>query len=154
MILEISQSQKQLIYHHAAQIYPEECCGLLLGKIVAQVKNVVEVWPTENAWKSESETYWPEQKDLTEKRRYAIAPEAMLKAMKTGRDRNLSVIGIYHSHPDVPAIPSEVDRVCAWPEYSYLIVSVNHGQSQDLRNWVLGEDGYFQPEEIIYLEPS
>jgi len=137
---------------HAENRYPEECCGLLLGRVTGGVKTLVEVWLTDNAWSAEAEDNWPEEKGLTERRRYAIKPEDMLRAMKYGRDRTLDIIGIYHSHPDCPAVPSECDRTLAWPQYSYIIVSVRQGCSEDLRSWSLDTDGNFQAEEILAAE--
>jgi proteasome lid subunit RPN8/RPN11 len=126
----------------------------LLGTIAHSVKTLVEVLPTDNAWSAEAQENWPEQKDLTEQRRYAIEPEAMLRAMRHARDRNLDIIGIYHSHPDSPAVPSECDRTLAWAQYSYIIVSVRQGTSEDLRSWSLDAEGYFQAEKIIAIEPT
>lgn len=134
---------------HAESTYPDECCGLLLGRVTGDVKTLVEVLPVQNAWISQAEDYWPEQKQLTEKRRYAISPADMLKAMKDGRDRSLEIIGIYHSHPDCPAVPSEFDRAGAWPQYSYIIVSVLQGTSADLGSWILDGEGNFRSEEIL-----
>ena len=82
--IALSESQILSMRTHAESAYPEECCGLLLGRVTAGVKTLVEVWPTENAWSAEAEENWPEQKELTERRRYAIKPEDMLRAMKTG----------------------------------------------------------------------
>ena len=152
--IALSDSQILSIRTHAESTYPQECCGLLLGLVTGGVKTLVEVWPTQNAWTAEAEENWPEQKGLTEKRRYAIAPEDMLRGMKYGRDRTLDIIGIYHSHTDCPAVPSECDRTLAWTQYSYIIVSVREGCWEDLRSWSLDGEGNFQPEEIRLVEPT
>jgi proteasome lid subunit RPN8/RPN11 len=83
-----------------------------------------------------------------------LAPEDMLRAMKYGRDRTLDIIGIYHSHTDCPAVPSECDRTLAWAQYSYIIVSVRQGCWEDLRSWSLDGEGNFQAEEILAVEPT
>ncbi|MDQ2100897.1 MAG: M67 family metallopeptidase [Tychonema bourrellyi B0820] len=150
--IALSDSHILSIRTHAENTYPEECCGLLLGTIASNIKTLVEVWPTKNAWSAEAEHNWPEQKVLTEKRRYAISPADMLKAMKDARDRNLEIIGIYHSHPDCAAVPSECDRTLAWPQYSYIIVSVQQGRSEDLRSWSLDTESNFQAEEILRVD--
>jgi proteasome lid subunit RPN8/RPN11 len=149
--IALSESHILAIRTHAEKTYPEECCGLLLGQVTGDVKTLVEVWPTKNAWSAESEDNWPEQKALTEKRRYAISPADLLKAMKEGRDRSLEIIGIYHSHIDCAAVPSEFDRAGAWPQYSYIIVSVRQGASEDLLSWSLDTDSNFQAEEILIV---
>ena len=152
--IALTPEQILSIRSHGESAYPAECCGLLLGTIAEGVKTLVEVWPAENAWSAEAQNNWPEQTGLTEKRRYAIKPEEMLRAMKHGRDRNFHIIGIYHSHPDCPAVPSECDRTMAWPQYSYIIVSVRQGSSAELRSWSLDAEGNFQPEEIIAVEAT
>ncbi len=152
--IALSDSHILSIRTHAENTYPEECCGLLLGTIADDIKTLVEVWPADNAWSAQAQENWPEQTGLTERRRYAIKPADMLRAMKHGRDRNLDIIGIYHSHPDCPAVPSECDRTMAWAQYSYIIVSVRQGSSEDLRSWSLDAEGNFQAEEIIAIEPT
>jgi len=52
----------------------------------------------------------------TRRERYSIAPDTLLKVQKQARDRDLDIIGVYHSHPDHPAVPSEFDRAIAWEE--------------------------------------
>jgi proteasome lid subunit RPN8/RPN11 len=76
----------------------------------------------------------------------------MLKAQKDARDRNLDIVGIFHSHPDHPAVPSEFDRAIAWQQYSYIIVSVQNGLARDLKSWSLDDDDQFQHEEILIVE--
>ncbi len=110
----------------------------MLGYLANESKTVVEVMPTENAWSEED----------SKRRRYAIAPEILLKVQKQARDRSLNIIGIYHSHPDNPAIPSESDRFLAWQEYSYIIVSVPNGKALELKSWCLDKNHQFQEEEI------
>jgi len=73
----------------------------------------------------------------------------MFKAQKDARDRNLDIIGIFHSHPDHPAVPSEFDRAIAWQQYSYIIVSVQQGKAWELKSWSLDDNHQFQPEELL-----
>ncbi|MBD2484538.1 Mov34/MPN/PAD-1 family protein [Planktothrix sp. FACHB-1365] len=152
--LTLSSEQIQALFTHAEQTYPVECCGLLMGKINQNHdKIVVEIIPTENAWNSETapafEAVETTDQPVTSERRFTISPQQMIQAQKQGRDRNLVIIGIYHSHPDHPAIPSEFDRVCAWSDYSYIIISVEKGKATDLQNWSLDEYQQFQVEELI-----
>lgn len=150
--IALSDSHILSIRTHAENTYPEECCGLLLGTIANNVKTLVEVCPTTNDWSAQTEDNSPEKIGLTKRRRYAMSAADMLKGMKDARDRNLEIIGIYHSHPDCAAVPSECDRTLAWPQYSYIIVSVQQGRSEDLRSWTLDTDSNFQPEEILTLD--
>ena len=72
-----------------------------------------------------------------------------MRGEQYARERQLDVIGFYHSHPDVAAVPSVFDREHAWPTYSYLIVSVLQGEAVDIRSWELESDrSRFNPEAI------
>jgi proteasome lid subunit RPN8/RPN11 len=125
-----------------------------LGKVTLTGKTVVEVWETENAWNPETSAELDAPSVLTKERRYVIHPKDLLRAQKQGRDRQLSVVGIYHSHPDSPAIPSECDRQYAWVQYSYIIVAVEQGQAKDLKNWTLDDTHHFQPEPLAIATPE
>jgi proteasome lid subunit RPN8/RPN11 len=138
---------------HAQRTYPQECCGLLLGHCGNGDSRVVDVRPTTNAWSddvmADLEAVIPSQNTPHSQRdRYWIDPRELLVIHREARDRQLSVIGVYHSHPDHVAEPSECDRCLAWPDYSYLIVSVMQGVAQDLLSWKLNSDHQFQVEEI------
>ncbi|MBD3881842.1 M67 family metallopeptidase [Phormidium tenue FACHB-886] len=157
---------RQQIIAHAERAYPEECCGILLGTIDRQThrKNLVEVIETQNAWSEDADAAVQailpsasQQQDAASRRdRYWIDPRDLLAAQKRGRDctsvdssvPQLQVIGIYHSHPDHAAVPSECDRLLAWAEYSYLIVSVQQHQAVDLQCWSLDEQHQFLSEAI------
>lgn len=108
---------------------------------------------TENTWSAETSEPFQiiDAKSLVSNKRshYTIAPEVMLLAQREARNRQLDIIGIYHSHPDTCAIPSEFDRVYAWHQYSYIIVSVQNGKACDLKSWSLDDHNRFQPEEIV-----
>jgi proteasome lid subunit RPN8/RPN11 len=66
----------------------------------------------------------------------------------------LEVIGFYHSHPDHPAIPSQYDLDHAWPVYSYIIVSVKAGDSQDLRSWEMEPNRSRFTEERVFNDTT
>ena len=153
MVLKLLSEHLQSIRAHAESTYPDECCGIMLGRMGDDGKTLVEVWATQNAWSAETaEAYEDSEVEATKRRRYAIAPQDMLKAQREGRDRHLDIIGVYHSHTDHPAVPSECDRAWAWQQYSYIIVSVQQGKACDLRSWSLDDADQFQAEEIIKLD--
>ena len=68
------------------------------------------------------------------------------------------MLGVYHSHPDHPSIPSETDRLRAeeiWQSaesWSYVILQVVSGRVASRRSWIL-RDGVFAEEEMS-LETS
>ncbi|MCG8363462.1 MAG: M67 family metallopeptidase [Pseudanabaenales cyanobacterium] len=167
MVLTLSSEQADAIRSHAERTYPEECCGLLVGRLnlscnQSEARFLSQIIPVENDWTPAFEDL-PEtlgadlsaeftadiEPPLGKSRRYWINPKDLLAAQRYARDRNLDIIGIYHSHPDHPAIPSECDRAQAWPEYSYLIVSVQQNQATDLKSWRLDRHHQFQPEPLM-----
>jgi proteasome lid subunit RPN8/RPN11 len=164
VVLKLGYPHLQTIVAHAERTYPEECCGLLLGHLGhasmmgrgVTSKTVVDVQIVENTWTADDrdlaqnldQTF---EQTLSKTRRYQISPEAMLAAMRSARDRSLCILGIYHSHPDNPAVPSECDTNLAWPQYSYAIVSVQAGTAIDWQSWMLDDDLQFQPEEIFII---
>lgn len=146
-MLIISTEQMAQIRSHAEETYPEECCGLLIGTGEGEKKIVIEVCKAENNWGDSSTATFSEIRG-SKRNRFSIDPKVLLKAQKESRESNLTIIGIYHSHPDAPAIPSEFDHQIAWSDYSYLIVSVSGGSAVKVRSWTLNGEHQFQPEAI------
>ncbi len=167
--LHISFEQVESITQLAIASYPSEGCGLLVGQRIfaagddlAQTDEVYRVVravvATENAWELSRLDYTDFQSagetDHSDCDRYWIDPADLLAVQKSARQRGLEIIGIYHSHPDHPAVPSECDRALAWPVYSYVIVSVIAGQIVDLKSWRLDDDNQFQPEPVKMIGSS
>lgn len=162
MTLSLSADHIQAMNAHAERTYPEECCGLMLGHIQegdtgfaqmnqraeSSVRVVTALYPVENSWDQQVAADLHDQSS-SKTRRYAIAPETMLKAMRYTRSHHLAIIGIYHSHPDCPAVPSECDRRLAWQHYSYSIISVQQGKATEFYSWSLDVNHQFQPEVMI-----
>jgi proteasome lid subunit RPN8/RPN11 len=86
------------------------------------------------------------------RRRFLIDPRQFLAAEKEARTRGLAVLGVYHSHPDHPAQPSEHDRQHAWPNLHYVIVAVERGAAGEMTSWTLSEDrSAMRPERLAVL---
>ena len=155
-MIYLSLMQRQQIETHAETTYPEECCGLLLGTLEGDDKRVIEVRETENHWTPEITDSLPKMpssnpQPLSKKNRFSIAPYVLLQVQKEMRDRNLNIVGIYHSHPDYPPIPSAFDRAIAWPYYSYVIASLRQGKLTAIKSWKQQEKGQFEAEKITIL---
>jgi proteasome lid subunit RPN8/RPN11 len=125
------------IHNHAKETYPEECSGVIVGMDTGEMKVVVGVWRAENTHEDERS------------RRFLIDPLIYMKLEQQANERDMDVLGIYHSHPEHPAEPSEYDREHAWPNFSYIIASVSSEQVEDMRSWVLKEDRSGYDEEPI-----
>jgi len=153
MVLKIRSEQLQIIQRHAEADYPAECCGILLGQVEGDSKEVSEVAPIPNLRHdpARAEELLPldDPGHESERNRFLIDPREQLRVEKDARARTLTVLGYYHSHPDHPARPSGYDREHAWPWYSYVIVSVEQGRARDTRSWALHDDrAGFEPEPL------
>jgi len=78
-----------------------------------------------------------------------LTPDDVRLAEKKAREKQVELIGWYHSHPDAPARPSEFDREHAWPWYSYIIVSVRQREPRDTTSWRLRGDRSAYDSETI-----
>jgi proteasome lid subunit RPN8/RPN11 len=127
------------IHEHGEQAYPEEGAGFLLGTYSDNGTRAVQaIFPLLNS-----------REDEARHNRYLITPEDYLKAEVAADKLGLSLIGVFHSHPDHPNRPSEFDREWAQPFFSYLITSVQAGKAVESRSWRLIEDrSKFEEEEI------
>lgn len=146
-MLEIPEAELAAVTAHGERAYPEECCGFLIGRFDdgtdGNGASVVRVEPADN------------QREEERARRYTIAPEEVLHTMRAARAEGLDVVGYYHSHPDHPAEPSELDREHAWPGVSYLIVPVAAGRAGTARSWRLTDDrDGFTEEAVAVAEPA
>lgn len=112
--------------------YPLETCGLLVGqarKNGAQVSQVTQA------------------RNLNEARahdRYELDPGDFLLTDERARASGLEIVGVWHSHPDHPAHPSETDRAAAWEGWSYVIVSVTRDGIADVRAWRLNSNQFVE----------
>jgi proteasome lid subunit RPN8/RPN11 len=73
-------------------------------------------------------------------RRFRIGPDGYRLADKRARERGGALVGFYHSHPNEPARPSAYDLEHAWPNLTYVIISVRAGTPGDISVWHLRDD--------------
>ena len=123
----IKSADLQFMMSHAKSTYPEECCGFLLG-LDSEVRKIERILSVQNV------------NHDSRMNRYNIDPKDLIRADEEARRSNMSLIGIYHSHPDAPAQQSQFDLEHAWPWYTYLLLSVHNGQPKDVAAWRLSED--------------
>src|SRR4030095_17017959 len=135
MNISIEQGILKSIQIHLESAYPFEACGFLLGlqekdhRIITrsiQVENIL----TDN-----------------QRRRFIIDPLDYLRTEKLALREGLILFGIYHSHPDHPAVPSIHDLEFAQPFFSYFIHSVYSGRLTDTHSYRL-LDGKFIEEKF------
>jgi proteasome lid subunit RPN8/RPN11 len=142
-VLALPRSVRIAIEQEARAGHPEEVCGLLAGAVEGDSGVRCVTWhaPIDNAH--------PDRRGD----RFELDPKQHLQAQKRARAEGLALVGVYHSHPDAGASPSETDHARAveiWdghPSWSYLIVSVTVDGVTSMRSWRL-EEGRFLEERI------
>ena len=139
-MLVVPNSLIEQMNAHVEKAYPEEGAGFLLGK-EGQVREILAL--------SNS------REDGARHNRFLFTPEDYLQAEMKAETLGLDLIGVFHSHPDCPNIPSEYDREWAQPFFSYIITRVDDGQAVNSRSWRLMEDrSRFEEEQIHVSEPE
>ena len=112
---------KESFKKYAEQQLPDEACGLLA---------IIEG----------KETFWP-CKNLAEGKHsfFALDPDEWAECEATGE-----IIGVIHSHPIGPAIPSDTDKAaCEHLGYPYYIFSVEN------QGWTMFEPSGWKAPSLI-----
>ncbi len=135
IMITISPTHLTEIQDHGKEAYPYECCGAILGQVDTKegTKIGTQILRIENNWQDQGE-------GETRHRRFAITAEDYRFLEKTAKQKELTLLGFYHTHPDHPAKPSGTDLSYAWPFFSYIILSVEKGQPKDIYSYELDTD--------------
>ena len=105
--MQIHRAAVGAMLDHARDALPNECCGFLLGTTatIEEVTRATNLTPS------------PHQ--------YQVDPRDHFAVIRQARQEGRTVVGVYHSHPSAPAVPSASDLEHAtYAEYLYVIVSV------------------------------
>ena len=131
-MLELSRDQAGALIKHAEEESPNECCGLLAGRN----GRVERVYPGTNV----------DHSPYT----YLMDPNEQLAAFKDMEAVGLDLVGIYHSHTQSEAYPSETDVNLAtgWPDPVYLICSLTDPDRADVRAFSI-RDGTVTEVELV-----
>ena len=98
---------------HCKAGYPNEACGILAGKNheISKIYRMVN---------SKSST------DL-----YAMDSKEQFAVMRDIREQGLSMVSIFHSHPDAKAYPSQTDvKLAFYDDAVYIIVSLTEKEPE------------------------
>lgn len=141
MHLVINPSAENTMRTHALEAFPNECVGFLYGddeqtEGEKSIRKIDLAVPITNS------------KEGDQRRRFEISPLDYMKAENYALEKNLTLLGVYHSHPLHPAIPSEHDLRQALPFFSYIIVSIQEKFVDHIRSWQLNDAGEFEEENI------
>lgn len=137
----IGQGARAAVVDDAERSHPDECCGFLFGVRREGAVEVTRAYAVHN------------QREVNRRRRFEISPGDFMTAESRADGWGLELVGIYHSHPDHPAIPSAYDQERALPNLLYLIVGTRQGRVAEERWWELKPDrsGF---EEVSMRPPA
>ena len=134
--LILTENARKVILEDAEKTYPHGCCGFFYGNDDDE-RVVLEARPVENT------------KEENRERRFEISAKDYLQAEQYADENDLTLLGVYHSHPEHPAIPSEHDLRQALPYFSYIIVSVKKAKTVNVLSWKLNDQGRFAEETVV-----
>jgi len=123
-MIRIESAPWAAMVKHAQAMYPNECCGAMLGDTDGEIKLVRESIALENAFEG------------AQAARYELRPQDLLAADKAARERKMDLIGIYHSHPDCDAYFSKTDLQNSCPWYSFVVLSIQKGEFHHANSWL------------------
>lgn len=136
-ILHVPEELRATLEALALRGYPDETCGLLIGQMRNSACHVVSQRVARNLSIERSQD------------RFVLDPQDYLAAEEEAKSAGLSLVGIWHTHPDHPAKPSATDLEFAWEGWSYIILSVAADGVNEFRSWRL-ENNQFIEEEVRY----
>jgi proteasome lid subunit RPN8/RPN11 len=127
--IDLAVAAHENIRDYATATYPDEGCGVLIGRFAGGRVEVVEATSGTNLNIERSHD------------RYVLDPDDVVRADRDARVRHLDVVGFWHSHPDHPAQPSQFDTDHAWVDYVYVIVNTTANGAGDLNGFTLRDEG-------------
>tara|TARA_Y100000768_G_scaffold115821_1_gene85493 strand:- start:454 stop:879 length:426 start_codon:yes stop_codon:yes gene_type:complete len=140
MVVKINKSVNDDLIKICEEGFPYEVCGVLIGNKKESNYFIQSSYICENLNKERASD------------RYELNPRDYIKAEDYAKSNNQAIIGIYHSHPNHPAIASETDKLYAWPDMIYLIYSIYDSKFKNLISWEINEkiDIFEEIETSIY----
>jgi proteasome lid subunit RPN8/RPN11 len=136
--IKLSDSVVKEIIIDAESNYPNEGCGFLYGSDTS-IRTIAHFEPVRNTIEGD------------QRRSFEISPKDYMKAEQIALEKGMDLLGIYHSHPDYPAIASTYDLNKALPFFSYIIVSVLKGKADHIYSWRLFDNyrSFYQEDLFI-----
>jgi len=120
----ITESQKKILVNHATNEKPNESCAILFGSINDKVTTVNDVFLAKNIEESPAN--------------FTISNDQLIKIYKTAEERKTEVVGIFHSHPNSEAYPSNTDK--KFMHSNPVVWVIYSGISNDFKAYVLESD--------------
>lgn len=122
--ISISESQRTRLLQHAENEKPNESCAVLFGDIDDEHSTVKEIFITKNIEESPTN--------------FTISNEQLIEAYKLAEEKNMDIVGIFHSHPNSMAHPSETDK--KFMQSNPVIWIIYSGISNEFKAFTLDSD--------------
>lgn len=132
MNVQLPRDLRYTLERWAREDYPREACGVLIGRQTETEVAIADVVCARNLNTERARD------------RFELDPRDLLRASERALSLGLEVVGIWHTHPDHPARPSETDRAQAWEAWIYLIVPVRKAYVGKPRAWRLYGSGFVE----------
>ncbi|MDX1479077.1 MAG: M67 family metallopeptidase [Saprospiraceae bacterium] len=124
------------------EAYPHEACGFLTGRLEGATRIVEQIIPVAN------------RSTENLRRRFVIDPLDYLRAEQQADAAGRVLLGVFHSHPDHPAVPSEHDLASAQPFFSYVIASIENGSMSAIRSYQLQHEAFTEEQFVHHKEET
>lgn len=122
-IILFSKNQERQLLEHAEKEKPNESCAILYGKNQDHKAKVTEIYFTKNIDESPVN--------------FTISNEELIKAYKIAEEKHLEIVGIFHSHPDSMAVPSNTDK--KFMESNPVVWVIYSGSTKEFKAYTLNE---------------
>ena len=116
----LKQSDKKLLAQYSENQKPNEACAILFGKD----NQVLDIFLTENIEESSVN--------------FTISNEQLIEGYKIAEDKKMDVIGIFHSHPNSDAFPSNTDK--KFMQSNPVVWIIYSGINKNFRAFILESD--------------
>ena len=138
--MTLTEQDLKAIIAHAEEGYPDEVCGIVIGKTGDPKTNVVRrCLNVANTYHQEDPIRY--QRDA--RTAYIMDPQDLLRIQLEADAKGLDFLVIYHSHTDHDAYFSRTDRELAlfdgeplWPSAQYLVIAIRNRKVQDSKYFI------------------
>ena len=116
----LKQSDKKILSQYSENQKPNEACAILFGKN----NQVLDIFLTENI----------EESPIN----FTISNEQLIEGYKMAENKKMDVIGIFHSHPNSDAFPSNTDK--KFMQSNPVVWIIYSGINKNFRAFILESD--------------
>lgn len=143
------------ICEHAKEVYPEECCGVILStdtqEFVKKCRNIQN-----QMHKDDPDTYPRDARTA-----YIMHPDDLIKVHNESDIQNRPIKAFYHSHPNHEAYFSEKDKTDAmvwgepaYPGVVYIVISIYEDTIRTIKAFDWDENTSDYLEETVNFDLS